>query len=231
MILLPRAWFQPLVRELRSRKPFSTAKKKNYDRRQLDLVLYERISLLSDMIKLPYRPSNCKITTYILIAWSLLSDYLKALKLFFMKLKLKNEIYLLIEMCLFFFCWSNTDISFSTEMRQFLTLVKYAKLIYTLTEVKHFSKMIIVFPWMKSESHSVVSDSLQPYGPYSPWNSPGHGVGSLSLLQGIFPTQESNPRLLNCRQILYQLSYQESPLPMNSGVLFFQRNPELVNLI
>ena len=43
-------------------------KKKNYDRRQLDLVLYERISLLSDMIKLPYRPSNCKITTYILIA-------------------------------------------------------------------------------------------------------------------------------------------------------------------
>ena len=40
---------------------------------------------------------------------------------------------------------------------------------------------------------------------YSPWNSPGQntGVGSLSLLQGIFPTQESNPGLLNCRQILY----------------------------
>ena len=40
------------------------------------------------------------------------------------------------------------------------------------------------------------------------WNSPGQntGVGSLSLLQGIFPGQGSNPGLLPCRQILYQLS-------------------------
>ena len=40
-------------------------------------------------------------------------------------------------------------------------------------------------------SCSVVFDSLQLHGPYSPWNSPGQdiGVGSLSLLQGIFPTQ------------------------------------------
>ena len=43
----------------------------------------------------------------------------------------------------------------------------------------------------ESESRSVVSDSLQPHGLYSPWNSLGQntGVGSLSLLQGIFPTQ------------------------------------------
>ena len=42
----------------------------------------------------------------------------------------------------------------------------------------------------------------------SPCNSPSQntGVGSLSLLQGIFPTQESNPGLLHCRQLLYQLS-------------------------
>ena len=46
-----------------------------------------------------------------------------------------------------------------------------------------------------------------------PWNSPGQntGVGSLSLLQGIFPTQEWNQCLLHCRWILYQLSYQGSP--------------------
>ena len=37
------------------------------------------------------------------------------------------------------------------------------------------------------------------------------GVGSLSLLQRIFPIQESNWGLLHCRQILYQLSYQEDP--------------------
>ena len=36
------------------------------------------------------------------------------------------------------------------------------------------------------------------------------GVGSLSLLQGIFPTQGLNPGLLHCRQILYQLSHQGS---------------------
>ena len=47
---------------------------------------------------------------------------------------------------------------------------------------------------------------------YRPWNSPGQntGVGSCCLLQGIFPTQESNPGLPHCRQILYQLSHQET---------------------
>ena len=65
---------------------------------------------------------------------------------------------------------------------------------------------------VKSGSHSVVSDSLQPHR-HSPWNSPGQntGLGSLSLLQGIFPTQGSNPGLLHYRQILYQLSYKGSP--------------------
>ena len=49
-----------------------------------------------------------------------------------------------------------------------------------------------------------------------PWNSSGKntGVGCHSLLQGIFPTQGSNLGLLHCRQILYHLSYQGSPLPL-----------------
>ena len=65
----------------------------------------------------------------------------------------------------------------------------------------------------ESESGLVVSDSLPPQGLYSSWNSPGQntGVGSLSLLQGIFPTQGSNPSLPHCRQILYQLSHKGSP--------------------
>ena len=48
--------------------------------------------------------------------------------------------------------------------------------------------------------------------PFS-WNSPGKntGVGSLSLLQGIFPTHGSNSGLPHCRQILYQLSHKGSP--------------------
>ena len=44
-----------------------------------------------------------------------------------------------------------------------------------------------------------------PHGLYNPWNSLSQntGVGSLSLLQGIFTTQGSNPGLPHCRQILY----------------------------
>ena len=62
----------------------------------------------------------------------------------------------------------------------------------------------------ESESRSVVSDTLQHHGLCSPWNSPGQNtvVGRLSLLQGIFPTQGSNPGLPHCRQILYQMSCQ-----------------------
>ena len=45
------------------------------------------------------------------------------------------------------------------------------------------------------------------------WNSPGQntGVGSCFLLQGIFPTQGSNPGFPHCRRILDQLSHQGSP--------------------
>ena len=48
---------------------------------------------------------------------------------------------------------------------------------------------------------------------HSPQNSPGQntGVGSLSLLQGNFPTQGSNAGLPQGRQILYQLSHKRSP--------------------
>ena len=48
--------------------------------------------------------------------------------------------------------------------------------------------------------------------PSEPWGKPKNTrVGSLSLLQVIVPTQESNQGLLHCRQILYQLSYRGSP--------------------
>ena len=57
------------------------------------------------------------------------------------------------------------------------------------------------------ERRSVMSKSLQPHGLYSPWNSPGRNteVGSLSLLQEIFPTHGSNPGLQHHRWILYQI--------------------------
>ena len=55
-------------------------------------------------------------------------------------------------------------------------------------------------------SHSVMSDILRPNPPG--WNT---GVDSCSFLQGIFPTQGSNPGLLHCGQIFYQLSHKGSP--------------------
>ena len=71
-----------------------------------------------------------------------------------------------------------------------------------------------VWMWVKwSESFSVMSVSLQALGLNAPWNSLGQntGVGSLSLLQRIFPTQGLNPGLPHCKWILYQLSHKGSP--------------------
>ena len=47
-----------------------------------------------------------------------------------------------------------------------------------------------------------------------PCDSPGEntGVGCHFLLQRIFPTQQLNPGILHCRQILYQLSYEGHPI-------------------
>ena len=64
-----------------------------------------------------------------------------------------------------------------------------------------------------SENCSVVSDSLQPHGLYGPWNSLGQNTEwVLSLIQGISPTQGSNPGLLHCRQFLYQLNHKGSSI-------------------
>ena len=75
-----------------------------------------------------------------------------------------------------------------------------------------------------------MSDSLWPHGLHSPWHSPGQniGVGSLSLLQEIFPTQGSNPGLLHCGQIFYQLSHQGSPSIREMQVK--TNNPTLVRM-
>ena len=71
-----------------------------------------------------------------------------------------------------------------------------------------------MYSW-KEAKVKVVQLCLTLYDPmdYSLWNSPGQntGVGSLSLLQGFFPTQGSSPGLPHCRQILYQLSHKGSP--------------------
>ena len=66
-------------------------------------------------------------------------------------------------------------------------------------------------PGIEPRSPALQADSLPAEPQRKPKNT---GVGSLSLFQGIFPTQESNRGPLHCRWILYQLSYQESPHPL-----------------
>ena len=61
----------------------------------------------------------------------------------------------------------------------------------------------------KSRFPILQADSLPAETQGKPKNT---RVGSLSLFQGIFPTQESNQGLLCCRWILYKLSYQRSPI-------------------
>ena len=70
-----------------------------------------------------------------------------------------------------------------------------------LRQVKSFSRVwLFVTPWTVA------------YRLLHPWDFPGNstGVGCHCLLQGIFPTQGSNPGLLHCRQTLYHLSQQGS---------------------
>ena len=73
----------------------------------------------------------------------------------------------------------------------------------------HYSLLLIQYCHNSARSPALQADSLPSESTGEPKNT---GVGSLSLLQGIFPTQELNRGLLHCRKILYQLSYQGSPL-------------------
>ena len=98
-----------------------------------------------------------------------------------------------------------------------------------LLQKQNLHRLFVFFTKVKSESESrsVVSDSFRSHGLYSPWNSPGQntGAGSLSLLQGIFRTQRSNPGLPHCRHILYQLSHRGSPRILEWVAYPFSRGP------
>ena len=70
-------------------------------------------------------------------------------------------------------------------------------------------------------------DSLLSEPPGKPKNT---AVGSLSLLQGNFHFQESNSGLLHCKQILYQLNYQGSPLMIYNSIIFLFTNHDAMVL-
>ena len=93
---------------------------------------------------------------------------------------------------------------------------------------KHHAVYLKSMLYVKSESHSVMSNSMQTHGLYRGpdcIDSPGQntGVGSHSLLQRIFPTQGWNSCLPHGRRILYHLSHQGSPRILEWGANPFSR--------
>ena len=94
----------------------------------------------------------------------------------------------------------------ASSLAQFRSINSLVLSLYgsTITSIYHYQHH-----WKWKWSRSVMSDSLQPHGLQParllcPWDFPGNntGVGCHFLLQGIFPTQGSNPGLPHCRQML-----------------------------
>ena len=94
---------------------------------------------------------------------------------------------------------------------------EYGAVIFSRVISKKLSDVYLLWTCCAVLSRSVVFSSLRLCGLFStrlhhPWDSPGKSIGvhCHSLLQGIFPTQGSNPGIPCCRQIFYQLSHQGS---------------------
>ena len=100
-------------------------------------------------------------------------------------------------------------LEFHSRRQQLWRIRRQSKSVQPLPTPHH----IRMLSYTACESCSVMSDTLRPRGLLCPWDSPGKnaGVDSHSLLQGIFPSQGSNPGLPHCRRILYCLNHQGSP--------------------
>ena len=111
-------------------------------------------------------------------------------------------------------CPYGGDIQIHSTFSSFLNLKIFLFLFNKKCESSKNRRVKMLQILSSSVSRSGVSDSLQRHGLQSskhlyPWDFPGKntGVGCHFILQGIFLTQESNPGLLQCRQILYCLSH------------------------
>ena len=105
-------------------------------------------------------------------------------------------------------CWETlSSISVFQGIRSTLFYVHASLIIYRIC--LHKMKTEWVNEWKSLSCVLTICDPMD----YTVHGSPGQNteVDSCSLLQGIFPTQGSNPGLPCCRWILYQLSYQGSP--------------------
>ena len=129
---------------------------------------------------------------------------------------------------------------------QFYGLVKVAQSCLTLCDPMEFSRReylsVQYFPYpvdlLNPEIESRYPTFQADYLPAEPQGKPKNTeVGRLSFLQRIFLNQESSQGLLHCRQILYQLSYQGSPMALkdhkctkiySSVLIYYKTNQEIL---
>ena len=89
-------------------------------------------------------------------------------------------------------------------------------IVHGILQARILAEVAFPSPGIEPRSPTLQADSL----PAEPQGKPKNtGVGSPSLLQQIFLTQESNQGLLHCRRILYQLSYEGSPVHSYNGII------------
>ena len=124
----------------------------------------------------------------------------------FQKARSLEEIFLLND-CYFLCLNKKLSLVSILKIKIFFINVNAFKMLFSMGAVYKDSTVV------KVKVSQSCPKSLQTYGLYSPWNSLGQntGVGSLCLLQGVFPMQGSNPGLPHCRRILYYLSHLGSP--------------------
>ena len=150
-------------------------------------------------------------------------------KFFFWVLIQKKEAYISKKTCMWIVKASSFVASRIWKESKRSSIGKYINKLEYIHNMKYYSKVksnatfIYVKTWLnftnmmpceKKWKRKLLSHVrlFATHGLYSPWNSPGQntGVGSLFLLQGIFPTQGLNPGLPHCRWILYQLSHSQT---------------------
>ena len=132
--------------------------------------------------------------------------------------------------------WVSSSQDWNSDWHKFNFLFNIGVVTHKLRDVLvkwkalSYVRLFAISPWKSPGQNTFSRGSSQPRD----WTQASHiagrfftswatgkpentGVGSLSLLQGIFPTQGLNPGLPHCRRILYQLSHKRSPLTLRAG--------------
>ncbi|XP_059747071.1 regulator of microtubule dynamics protein 2 isoform X2 [Bos taurus] len=101
------------------------------------------------------------------------------------------------------YCYAVEELQPGFSKSNYMFMAKCYADLNQIDSAMKFCNLAVLLPCITKEADSLLSEL--------PEKSKNTGVGSISLLQGSLPTQESNPGLPHRKQILYRLSHQGSP--------------------